>query len=269
MPITAYGRTALVAASAALLSVAAIAHQESAKTLHVLLKDAGESREITTQTQTVGALLTEQSVSLNALDRCSSPLNSRLVDHQHVAVTRIRIETVTETIPVPFPTRRAYDPALRAGERKVLTPGQPGERRITFRDTYKDSDRVARVTLGETKVAPRTQVVKVGVRGLELASRGEFSSHRILNMVATGYGPGENGRWGSRTSTGGRVGRGTVAVDPRFIRMGTRLYIEGYGYAVAGDKGSAIKGMRIDLGFGSDSEASRVGRKRVRVMILH
>jgi uncharacterized protein YabE (DUF348 family) len=118
VPKTAYRRTALVAAVATLLSVAAYAAKEGAKTLRIVLQDAGESREITTQTQTVGAILAEQSVALNAQDRCSSPLNSRLVDRQRVVVTRVRVETVTETIPVPFPTRRAYDPKLRAGERK-------------------------------------------------------------------------------------------------------------------------------------------------------
>jgi 3D (Asp-Asp-Asp) domain-containing protein len=65
-----------------------------------------------------------------------------------------------------------------------------------------------------------------------------------------------------------KAGKGVVAVDPRVIPLGTRLYIEGYGVAVAGDVGSAIKGRRIDLGFGTYAEAIRWGRRNVRVQIL-
>jgi len=59
-----------------------------------------------------------------------------------------------------------------------------------------------------------------------------------------------------------------VAVDPRIIPLGTRLYIEGYGYAIAGDTGGAIKNFRIDLGYNSRSEAMKFGRREVKVYIL-
>ena len=104
---------------------------------------------------------------------------------------------------------------------------------------------------------------------MTLASRGFFAGRRIVEMVATGYGPGENGRWGAQTASGLKPGFGVVAVDPRFIPLGTRIYIEGYGYAVAGDTGGAIKGNRIDLGFDNYSTAQAVGRKKVRVLILN
>jgi 3D (Asp-Asp-Asp) domain-containing protein len=51
--------------------------------------------------------------------------------------------------------------------------------------------------------------------------------------------------------------------------MGTRLYIEGYGYAVAGDRGSAIDGHRIDLGFLTLDECYEWGRRDVKVYILY
>jgi 3D (Asp-Asp-Asp) domain-containing protein len=64
-------------------------------------------------------------------------------------------------------------------------------------------------------------------------------------------------------------GYGVVAVDPRFIPLGTRLYIEGYGYAVAADTGGAIKGSRIDLGISSRRDMSAIRNlHRVRVHIL-
>ena len=58
-------------------------------------------------------------------------------------------------------------------------------------------------------------------------------------------------------------------MDPRYIPLGTRLYIEGYGHAVAGDTGSAIKGNRIDLGQDTRYSAEKVGRRSVVVHILN
>ena len=90
-------------------------------------------------------------------------------------------------------------------------------------------------------------------------------------MAATGYSPDPRECPRSshgRTATGLKAGYGIVAVDPHVIKMGTRLYIEGYGYAIAADKGGAIKGMRIDLGHETHGEALRIGRRTVRVHIL-
>ena len=114
---------------------------------------------------------------------------------------------------------------------------------------------------------------KEAARGA-LSSRGSlgtlsrYEGKRVLSLTATGYGPGENGPWGDRTRMGTRVRYGVVAVDPRVIKLGTRLYVEGYGECVAEDTGGAIKGMRIDLAFNSDRVANQYGRRRVRVVIL-
>lgn len=74
------------------------------------------------------------------------------------------------------------------------------------------------------------------------------------------------------TSTGVNLKRNpdvkVIAVDPKVIPLGTKVYVEGYGYAVAGDTGSAIKGNKIDVFFSSKSEAYKWGRKSVKIKIL-
>jgi 3D (Asp-Asp-Asp) domain-containing protein len=52
------------------------------------------------------------------------------------------------------------------------------------------------------------------------------------------------------------------------IKLGTYVYVEGYGFAIAADTGGAIKGNRIDLCFNSRREALNFGRKTVKVHIL-
>jgi len=114
------------------------------------------------------------------------------------------------------------------------------------------------------------EVLAVGVAG-SLSSRGYFSGRRMIVMLATAYDPSPASNGGSssgRTATGLRIGHGVVAVDPRFIPLGTRLYVEGYGYAVAADTGGSIKGNRIDLGADTAAAARRIGRRKVIVHIL-
>lgn len=60
-----------------------------------------------------------------------------------------------------------------------------------------------------------------------------------------------------------------IAVDPRVIPLGTKVYVEGYGYAIAGDTGSAIKGNKIDVFFPKQSQALNWGRKKVKIKILN
>lgn len=92
-----------------------------------------------------------------------------------------------------------------------------------------------------------------------------------LEMEASGYypGPESTGPWADGiTSAGLPAGYGVVAVDPLLIPLGTVLYIPGYGVAIAGDVGSAIKGLKIDLGFDSYREALFFGRRTVDVYVL-
>lgn len=78
---------------------------------------------------------------------------------------------------------------------------------------------------------------------------------------------------GSLTASGRVVERNprrisTVAVDPDVIPLGSILYIQGYGYAVAADTGGAIKGNKIDVFFDSESDCDDWGVKTVKVTVL-
>ena len=59
-----------------------------------------------------------------------------------------------------------------------------------------------------------------------------------------------------------------IAVDPSVIKLGTKVYVEGYGYAIAGDTGSAIKGNKIDVFMPTQSSALKWGRKTVKIKIF-
>lgn len=94
----------------------------------------------------------------------------------------------------------------------------------------------------------------------------------VLTMESSAYEPGPTscGPYADgTTSCGYKAGYGVVAVDPAVIPYHTRLFIPGYGYAVAGDTGGAIKGNKIDLGFLTVDECYAWGRRDVQVYVLY
>ena len=72
---------------------------------------------------------------------------------------------------------------------------------------------------------------------------------------------------GCRTATGTWPSRGTIATDPRVIPTGSKLWVEGYGEAVAADTGGAIQGHRVDLYMDTEHECLQWGRRKVEVQI--
>lgn len=267
---TSIGSFGLTVVLAFLLCAGVTAQQTTEKQpVKVVLTLDGEKRELLTQAPTVSEMLTEHKITLEELDRCTVPLKTSITEGMDLTITRIRSEVVTERTPIPFENKEVFSSAHRVGTKVVKIPGKMGEKAITYRDYYKDGERTERVKLDAKYTKPKPQLTLVGTRGMTLSSRSHFGNRRVMELVATGYGPSGNGRWGMQTATGVRPRYGIVAVDPRVIPLGTRLYVEGYGYAWAMDTGGAIKGKRIDLFYPSDRDAHRVGRKKVRVIVLN
>lgn len=188
----------------------------------------------------------------------------------HLIVKIVKVETA-----IPFKVIKTVNSRLPRGREIVKKPGQAGIKIQTFQVTYLGGKEVARKLIS-SKIArkPVNQLVLVGSKRKVRASRSYSSATRLavsrgtryLIMWATAYAPGHG--CGYRTSTGRKAGYGVVAVDPRVIPLGTRLYIPGYGYAVAADTGGSIKGNRIDLCFNTLKEARNFGRRQVKVYIL-
>jgi 3D (Asp-Asp-Asp) domain-containing protein len=98
----------------------------------------------------------------------------------------------------------------------------------------------------------------------------ELEKIKIFEMEATAYTDDKQsqGKWVGQTATGVKPQIGVVAVDPKVIPLGTRLYVEGYGQAIAGDTGGAIKGNKIDLFLPNRGDCMRFGRQKVKVRVV-
>ncbi|GEM_PF-1715108 len=200
-----------------------------------------------------------------------APDSQRSASLSAAASTAAPVRKLVLREPIPYSTLRKATSQLRSGTSRTVQNGKNGEKESTLQVyTRPDGVELRREIVHSRILKPsRPEIIEEG-RQVSLPSRGYFSGRRMVTMVATTYDPYNCGGSGSgRTFTGLKGGYGVVAVDPHFVPLGTRLFIEGYGYAVAADTGGAIKGNRIDLGIDSQHDAKGVqNMKAVRVHIL-
>jgi len=123
-------------------------------------------------------------------------------------------------------------------------------------------------------VAVGTKPVVASAATATTVSRGssEPSSGKEFYVTATAYTPNCSGCSGI-SATGINLNSGSglkvIAVDPSVIKLGSKVWVEGYGTAIAGDTGGAIKGNRIDILVQSESQASNWGVRKVRIKVLN
>jgi len=182
----------------------------------------------------------------------SSP-SQTLPINQPVITQSSFTEKMEEEIEI-LPKKTVYqdDPDTEAGEEKVLEEGEDGKKvRIIKISFYKDGEEYERKIISvETTPAKEKKILrgtKIVWRTLDTPD-GEIKYWKKLRVYATHYDsrcPGCN-EW---TATGMRAGFGVIAVDPKVIPLRSKVYVPGYGMAIAGDTGGAIKGNIIDLGF--------------------
>lgn len=230
----------------------------------VIIQIAGETIEVTTLPAKVAEILEQAGVELYPLDKIEPFLDEQITSPSTITITRVRKETIVQEEEIDYQTVRRQDPTLERGMTKVLKNGRKGLKRIEIEVTYENGKEIGRTVVDQVVVKePVNRVIAVGT--VETVSRGDqnLRFRRALIATATAY-----THTGNRTATGVYPKSGTVAVDPRVIPLGSKLFIEGYGFGQAQDTGGDIKGNRIDLFFETRDEALRWGRRKVKVYIL-
>ncbi len=162
---------------------------------------------------------------------------------------------------------------LRPGTREIIRHAKPGITAITERLTVWNDVIVNRQVISRVVVQqPAEGIIVAGApRSLAeaMALAGVHKPLAVYTMMATAYtADSAQSVPTGRTATGLPARYGVVAVDPRVIRLGSRLFIAGYGTAVAADTGGDIHGNRIDLCMDSIRSAMTWGRQPVTVYVL-
>lgn len=193
-----------------------------------------------------------------------TPIQSGL----HIKAVVLTEKVVERQQEEPYTIIRQPDPTMEKGSEEVIEEGQNGVKTVSVKIHFADDQQVAEEVLSQTvTVQPKPKIIRVGTRDTINTSRGVQRFRSVTWMEATAYLPTDGSAHGL-TATGVPARHGIVAVDPDVIPLGTRVYIPGYGLALAADTGGAIVGNKIDLCMESYSEAWRFGRRTVKVYIL-
>ncbi len=240
----------------------------SPKSYHI--KDGKKTLIAEASGYTVADVLDNLDIKLNKLDRVSLPLDEIAKEGMEIKIDRVVVENLENKIEIPFETESRENKDMFEGEKKVITKGEVGQKTESLKNTYVNGVlETTEVLKSEITKDPVKEVVEVGTKKGTVAPNGK-DAKRVIVMQATAYDPTA----GSKTAMGTRARVGAVAVDPKVIPLGSKLYIESmdgfasYGYATAEDTGGAIKGNRIDLYYNSNAEANRFGRRNVKVYVL-
>lgn len=237
----------------------------------VRLQDGSSTHLQYTVARTVGDALREWQIPLGPLDRVQPPPPTPLAPDVTIKLTRVARLVETQVAEVPFDTVRRDDQSLAEGQVKEVQPGVPGRKEVVFQTTVVNGIVTTKDVVSEKILQPpQPRLLAYGTAGLVARGGQNLRYSRSLEMTATAYTPGpeSNPDGNGLTYTGVPARRGIVAVDPRVIPLGTRLYIEGYGTALAADIGGAIKGNRIDLCVDTVAEADEFGIRKVKVYVL-
>lgn len=171
--------------------------------------------------------------------------------------------------PIPFKTEYEFSRTVGPGRLLTVRKGQAGKVEKIYSVQFENGKPVGKTLIETRKTEPVSQLIHMGRVGYQ-PSRHKFTGTKVMVMTATAYDPsaGLGKRATFRTRTGMRARFGLVAVDPRVIPLGTKLYVEGYGFALAADTGGAIKGNKIDLCYNSRAQCFKFGRRKVVVHVL-
>lgn len=236
---------------------------------------------------TVADAVKAAGVTLGAADELSVPADSFVSDGVAVEIIRVAYKDYQKTYSIAFKTEIKYTSTLRQGATKVQRAGVKGVKTVTYRDRIENGKVISTETIStEVTKEPVTKIVLKGTKVGKVVSEAPFDVAldsagqplkytKKLSGMATAYTTdrGDSGAW---TATGRRAQVGVVAVDPRVIPYGTKLWIVSedgkivYGYAIAGDTGGAVRSGKVlvDLYYDTYGECSSFGRRKMNVYII-
>jgi uncharacterized protein YabE (DUF348 family) len=248
----------------------------------------GKSQTLMVTGGLVADALTKAGVSVGSNDEITLPPEMPLEKDMDIRIGRVVYKNVVNSVAIPYPTNKKTSYLLRSGVTKLASPGANGVKEVTKQQKIIDgmivnssviNEKVTKAPLGAlmlvgaAKKSPISQIEPPD--GFAFDSKGSVASYK---KVVTGYATAYSAKSGARTASGKKAMVGHIAVNPKVIPYGSKLYIETtdgscvYGYAIAADTGGFINRKDIpvvaDLFFDSYAESCLWGVKKINIYIL-
>ena len=203
------------------------------------------------------------------LDEITPSLDTKISDNLTIQLVKVEVTNEVATEDIDYETIVEEDESLDINTEDVRQAGEAGQKEITYKVIKKNGKEVSREVV-QSKVIkePVNEIIVQGTRRVFASRDGEMEYKDLIYCESTAYA-------GDTITATGTVpsynpgGISTIAVDPRVIPLGSLVYVENYGKAIAADTGGLIKGKIIDVFLNSESECRTWGRKyNVPVYIL-
>lgn len=249
------------------------------RAVEVTLTDNGVTKVYMTSANTIADFLKDKGIPARSYDIVTPSAATEITEGLKVDVIRGERVVTEENIALPYETEKRENENLARNLVSIARHGEKGNRKITTETIYFQGKVISQQVIGDVvEKQPVNEILDIGTKPNTIAGpNGEIYTYsKVITCTATAYDASyeSNGPWGPITATGKPLDSGMVAVDPRVIPLGTKLYIECpngtwvYGYSVAEDTGGAIKGNKVDLFFHSPYEVRQFGRRTANVYIL-
>ena len=241
----------------------------------------GQTYSLESQPITVQEALDAVGVKLSPDDKTSLPLLQYIYNESTIDVIKVRTETVNVEEPIEPTEVQQECVYLTPGSSTIISQGRNGVRQCTYEIRYENDVEVYRNELDSRVILePEDRIIGVGPSTSSVMGEVDADGNPVLHIAKTEDGASFYYKqqfeteataytWtGSTTATGSVPKRGTIAVDPDVIPLGSKVYIVGYGFATAEDTGGAIKGNIVDLYMDTEQECLNWGRRDVIIYIL-
>lgn len=234
-------------------------------TQSVIVHLDGVPRMVSTDSTTIGELLDEISATISTeylLEEHNE--EDALTDMMTISLTSVTEKIIGKSETIPFKTIEKTTTSLKPGERRVAQEGKEGQSSTLNKYIYHGSELVSTEVV-ETKVVTKAvdEIIEIGASNVING----MTYKKAINAKVTAYTPFDAGCNGI-TATGTQAKKGVVAVDPSIVPLGSKVYVPGYGVAIAADTGGAIKGNRIDVCYETKNEAFSWGVQNVTIYVL-
>ena len=192
----------------------------------------------------VGDVLEALEIRLDSDDLINFELDEMVQKDDVIVIQRVSVDFVVEETKTDYDVKYVADNTMPIGSTKVKQKGQKGLVEKTYLAVYVDGEEISR-TLTESKTVQKKKdkIIHYGTKILSGVPSGLKYKEKFTRVRAVSYYYSTQ----RRGVYGMDCAYGTCAVDRKLIPLGSLLYIEGYGYAVANDVGTAIKGKTVDL----------------------